>query len=316
MINVPKKKIALLVGKTDTLVDDNYLRFANYFLSQSCDIALVLVDTLCLVQNQVYADAHQVVSRLQPNERFPSTFSQVPLNDFDLCWLLSLGYRGNFLDKIQLLHNLSKPLINSLDAIMYLKSKYFLASKTDLIRYPDTWASTDPEYLYMITKNEGGRWIAKPPAGSLGKDVFILEENDPNIPLILESMTGDQHERYCLLQRYVEEINSGEKRVLLANGKPVAQYMRKAVTGHRTNLMQGAKAEPCGLSVEEERYCEQIGAFLLSKGAYFVGLDLVYPWVIEVNVVNPGGIVTIEQLEGGDLTPQVINSIIEGLQLA
>lgn len=316
MIKKPIKKIALLVGKTDTLVDDNYLRFANYLLSRSCEPSLVLVDTLCMVQNQVYADAHQVVSRLQPNEPFPSAFSQAPLNDFDLCWLLSLGYRGNFLDKIQLLHNLPNPLINSLDAIMYLKSKYFLASKTDLIRYPDSWASTDPDYLYGITKREGGRWIAKPPAGSLGKDVFLLEENDPNIPLILETLTGDQHERYCLLQRYVEEINSGEKRVLLANGKPLAQYMRTAVSDHRTNLMQGAKAEPCGLSPEEERYCEQIGSFLRSKGAYFVGLDLVYPWVIEVNVVNPGGILTIEQLEGGDLTPRVIDSIVEGLQTA
>lgn len=316
------KRIALLIGETDYLVDGNYLRIANYYLDfpnipdsqdQSYEVSLVLVDSLRMVQNRICADAFRVTGKLYADQPFPA-FSHLALDSFDLCWLLSLGIRETFLDKIQLLYNLPCPLINSLDAIMYLKSKYFLASQDDVINYPPTWASTDPDYLYQVVKTEGGRWIAKPPAGSLGRDVFFLEENDPNLAVILENLTGQQHERYCLLQRYVDEIEAGEKRVLLANGKPVGQYLRTAAIDHRTNVMRGARASPCGLSTEERQYCERIGAFLRSKGAYFVGLDLVYPWVIEVNVINPGGITRIDQLEGTDLTAGVVDAVMQGLE--
>lgn len=318
------KRIALIIGKTDRFEDGNYLRFANHLLStrrlsQEMGVWLLLMDSLCLNHNRVSALASQLTEGIVPDQPFPS-FSHQWLDEFDVVWILNLGTRAGFLDKIQLLYNLQSPkpqghstrVINSLDSIMYLKSKYFLASLPELIKYPDTWASSNPEFLYQIIKNKGGSWIIKPPAGSFGREVFKLESSDPNIQLILETLTGSEQDQYCLLQRYVEEISAGEKRVLIANGKPIGQYLRIANEDHRTNLMQGASAGLCDLSTAERLYCEQIGEFLLSKGTFFAGIDLVFPWVIEINVINPGGITTIDQLGGGNLATEVVDSVIDG----
>ncbi len=123
-------------------------------------------------------------------------------------------------------------------------------------------------------------------------------------------MTGPDGDHYCLLQPWVEEISRGEKRVLLAGGKTVGQYRRVATRDHRTNIMQGARTECCELTPEEVTYAERIGEFLRQFGAEFVGMDLAYPWVIEFNVINPGGLLTIEGLTGDDLTPRILDRIV------
>ena len=111
----------------------------------------------------------------------------------------------------------------------------------------------------MKIVQSGGKWIAKPPAGSFGKDVYLLTSQDQNTAVILDSLTGEDKDQYCLLQRYVEEIEQGEKRVLFAGGKVVGQYLRRPTRDHRTNIMQGASAELCELTAEEADYCEKIG---------------------------------------------------------
>jgi glutathione synthase len=52
---------------------------------------------------------------------------------------------------------------------------------------------------------------------------------------------------------------------------------------------------------------------ILSKGAWFAGVDLVYPWLIEVNVINPGGITTIDELTGCDLSAKVVEAVLTAL---
>ncbi|MFT6517250.1 MAG: glutathione synthase, partial [Candidatus Azotimanducaceae bacterium] len=143
-----------------------------------------------------------------------------------------------------------------------------------------------------------------------GRSVFLLRANDPNCQVILETLTGNDNDEYCLLQPYVSEIEQGEKRVLIAGGVPVGQYLRRAAKDHRTNRMQGADIAACDLTAEEQQYCETIGEFLRSQGVEFAGLDLAYPWVIEFNVINPGGLLTIEQLTGAQLCKAIIKQII------
>ena len=63
------------------------------------------------------------------------------------------------------------------------------------------------------------------------------------------------------------------------------------------------------MTEDEMAYCKEIGAFLKSHGAEFVGLDLAYPYVIEFNVINPGGLLTIESINGLDLTASIIDKI-------
>ena len=306
-MNASRQKIALIIAETETIIDGNYLRFSNELRDRGLSVTLCLIDSLSLTQSKVSIKGFRVEKPLRDGDPFPEC-QDFFLEDFPDVWILSLGFRSSFLDKMQLLFSINDKvqLINSLDTIMHLKSKYFLASKPELFRYPETFASSDPDTLYE-TLAKGGQWIAKPPAGSFGREVFFLTHEDPNARVILQTLCGPELDQFTLLQKYVPEIEQGEKRVLLAGGKPVGQYRRIANQDHRTNIMQGAHSEACDLTPDETTYCRKIGTFFKEFGAEFVGLDLAYPWIIECNVINPGGLLTIEELTGQDLTKIILN---------
>jgi glutathione synthase len=302
--------VILLIADTDAIEDTNYLRLGNEMLARGFRLDCCFMDSLAMLDSELVADGFALTEPLKVEAAFPAR-KQLHLGLADVVWTLTLGMRHSFLDKIQLLNCLPPDcrLINSLEALMHFKSKYFLASHPEIFQYPKTYASTSPADLFNIIERAGGRWIAKPPAGSLGRDIFLLTAKDHNTRVILESMTGPESDQYCLIQAYVDEIGAGEKRVLIANGKPVAQYRRHSNSDHRTNVSAGATTELCDLTAEETHYCEQIGAFLAARGALYVGLDLAFPWVIEFNVVNPGGIQTIEAMGGQDPSTKIIDEI-------
>ncbi|MCB1644314.1 MAG: hypothetical protein KDI36_02630 [Pseudomonadales bacterium] len=303
--------ILFLIADTPELEDGNALRFSNYLLAAGHQVSIGLTDSLFMQDSRVMVRSFMVQERLLAGQSLPKLSATDP-GACDVLWVLSLGQRESFLDKIQILYNLNSQvrIINSLEGLMYFKSKYFLASNPDVFQHPRTWASPDPEYLFQIMQSLGGKWIAKPPAGSLGRDVFLIDAADSNARAILQNLTGWDQDRYCLLQEWVPEITQGEKRVLLAGGQPVGQYLRTAVQDHRTNVMQGASVSACELTTEEMALCRRLGAFLRQHGVEYCGIDLAWPWVIEFNVINPGGLTTLAGLTGTDLTDKILTQIL------
>lgn len=309
-------RTALLIQETPTLEDGNYLRFAHELVKSGHTVDILFIDSLRLLAGQVTANAFSWRPDLKPGSSFPvSTALKI---DHELVWILGLGDRGNFLDKYQLLYSLpeSCKIINSLDAIMHLKSKYYLASQGDQFPSPETYASNSAEELINIVQGNEGKWIVKPPAGSLGRDVYLTHASDSQLGDIIQNLCGVDNSRYTMLQRYIPEIEQGEKRVLLAGGRVIGQYLRLPLLDHRTNITAGAKTEPCSLTDAEHAYCNGLAHQILLKGAWFAGVDLVYPWLIEVNVINPGGITTIEELTGCDLSAQVVEAVMASLNQA
>ncbi len=304
------KRIALLIKQTAVVEDDNYRRFLPCLQNQGFVVDILFVDSLRLHRNRIEAHGFTAHEPLIPGNNWPAC--ETRLIDHSLVWLLGLGDRHTFLDKLQLLYVISRQstLINSPDAITHLKSKYLLATQ-DQFQVPETYADTNPENLINIIESRGGDWIVKPPAGSLGQDVYKISAGqvDPKIIKAVCARSG-----YAMLQRYLPEIEQGEKRVLLAGGRIISQYRRCAEPGLLTNLSQGGVAEACTLSDDETELCNLLAENLLSQGAWFSGVDLAYPWLIEVNVINPGGIVTIDGLTGRDWAPEVVQSVLSVLE--
>ncbi|MBN1933030.1 MAG: hypothetical protein JW934_00110 [Anaerolineae bacterium] len=308
------KRVCFLINDVETINPTNCLVLANALLARGDRVYLGTIDALVLHAGGVLAQVWCVDMPLDPGETFQGTDSELlDLAGVDAVWVLGFGRRESFLDKIQLLWTLSHHtcVINSVDALMHLHSKYHLGSLADdVFKYPETWASSDFDLLWRVFREQGGTWVAKPPARSLGRDVFLLRQDDVNARVILQNMTGNGGGEFCIMQRYIPEIVSGEKRVLIAGGQVVGQYKRVAQDDHRTNLHQGAVPSVCGLDAQESELCDQLGQYLTKVGAYFAGVDLVYPYVLEVNVLSPGGILTILELTGRDLASEVIERVI------
>ena len=278
------KRIAFLAAPGDS-ANDNRERLPDAFEAAGWHATLLFHESLELTADGVAARDGE--GRM------------VPLLSFDLVWILGFGGREGFLDRMQILKTLDQSrFVNTADAIVYLHGKFDLAEFG-----PETHASADVETLVTIVAR-GGRWVAKPTAGSFGRDVFLLAAGDIHCRAVFEHLTGRGAGRYCLLQRYVEEAERNEKRVVVAGGDIIGAY---AKTGG--NLATGAVARRTELDAGETALVLRVIAHLGSRGARFAGIDLAAPYVLEANVANPGGLSTLEQLTGVDPTPAVVDAL-------
>lgn len=135
---------------------------------------------------------------------------------------------------------------------------------------------------------EHGDIILKPLEGMGGASVFRVTEQDPNISVIMEVLTGHRS-RYVMAQRYIPEIRQGDKRILMVDGEPLPWVLaRVPAPGElRGNLAAGAAGEGREISEREHWIAEQVGPALKEKGILFAGLDVIGDYLTEINVTSP-----------------------------
>jgi glutathione synthase len=135
---------------------------------------------------------------------------------------------------------------------------------------------------------EQGEIILKPLDGMGGTSIFHLRQNDPNISVILETMT-DYQRRYVMAQRYLPAIKDGDKRILMVNGEAVPYCLARipAQGETRGNLAAGGRAEGRPLTERDWWIANQVGPTLREKGLVFVGLDVIGDTLTEINVTSP-----------------------------
>lgn len=152
---------------------------------------------------------------------------------------------------------------------------------------PPTLVSSDMGQLRSFME-EHGDIIIKPLEGMGGMSIFRLKEGDPNISVALETLTN-QGQQYIMAQRFIPEITTGDKRILMVNGKPMPYALARipAKGETRGNLAAGGHGEGVPLSDRDRWIAEQVGPTLVKKGLIFVGLDVIGDYLTEINVTSP-----------------------------
>lgn len=137
--------------------------------------------------------------------------------------------------------------------------------------------------------------VCKPLDGMGGASVFRLKAGDVNANAIFDLLT-DNEKRYILAQKFIPEIQYGDKRILMINGDPVPYALARVPQGRdwRGNLAMGAKGRVQPLTEKDQWIASQIGPALRERGLYFVGIDVIGDYLTEINVTSPTGIREIE----------------------
>jgi glutathione synthase len=280
--------ICFLVSVRGEAHNDNAERLPAAFAAEGWQVTVHDHNELCLTEHTLRAGSSY-------------------LDDVDLVWPLGLGERSSFLDRAQLLLGV-KParMVTSAHALLCYHAKLDLVLGPLSAHHPETHAGRDAQWLAELVE-AGGEWIAKPTAASYGRSVFRVSKDDPNLRVIFDELTGNGT-RYCLLQRYLPEIEDGETRVLFANGRLIGSYRRLPFIDHRVNINGSGRAVAHDLSGEERVLATRAAEHLLGLGARFVAVDLVYPYILECNIANPGGLGTLEALGGEDLSYRVVGA--------
>ncbi|MCK5727600.1 MAG: glutathione synthase [Methylococcales bacterium] len=156
--------------------------------------------------------------------------------------------------------------------------------------------------------------ILKPLDGMGGASIFHLKMGDPNLAVILETMTA--HENcYVMAQKYLPEIKAGDKRILLINGEPVPYALARipAIGETRGNLAAGGRAKAQPLSPRDLWITQQVGETLKQKGLVFVGLDVIGDFVTEINVTSPTCVQELDRAYDLDIAGQLMDHIEQTL---
>ena len=130
--------------------------------------------------------------------------------------------------------------------------------------------------------------VIKPLDGMGGASIFRLKSHDPNLNVILETIT-DHFAEKVMIQEYIPEISEGDKRILVINGEPVgAAIARIPAEGElRGNLAAGASAVARSLTERDMWICREVAPSLVEKGLLLVGLDIIGDYLTEINVTSP-----------------------------
>lgn len=185
--------------------------------------------------------------------------------------------------------------------------------KLALARYPELAAVTRVDANMVRLRAfvaEHQDTIIKPLDGMGGASIFRLKADDPNLGVVLETLT-DHGRRLAMIQQYLPAIRDGDKRILLINGQawPYALARIPAAGETRGNLAAGGRGVGQPLSPQDQAIAQRVGAELLAQGLYFVGLDVIGDKLTEINVTSPTCVRELDRQFGSNIAATLFDAL-------
>ena len=185
--------------------------------------------------------------------------------------------------------------------------------KLTIARFPQFTAPT------MVTRHAHllheflaahGDIILKPLDGMGGTSVFRVSAKDPNLNVIIETVTH-YGRRTIMAQRYIPAIAEGDKRVLLIAGKPVPYVLARIPKAGETrgNLAAGGTGVARELTPRDREIAETLGPLLHAQGLLLVGLDVIGDYLTEVNVTSPTCFQEITEQSGFNVAGMMLDAL-------
>lgn len=179
---------------------------------------------------------------------------------------------------------------------------------------PPTCVSRDAMVLKAFIAEQGD-CVGKILDAMGGRSIFRLGAKDPNLNVILETLTDDGR-RLALVQRFLPEIVDGDKRVLVIDGEAAPWLLARLPQGDefRGNLARGGRGEVRPLTDTERGIVAVLGPWLKARGLMFVGLDVIGDRLTEINVTSPTCVREIAAATGYDAAEVLFQALERRLQ--
>ena len=151
--------------------------------------------------------------------------------------------------------------------------------------------------------------IIKPLYGNGGAAVFRIKPEDSNLSSLVEMFQTVFREPF-MVQEYRKEVTAGDKRIILVDGEIAGAINRVPQEGEtRSNLHVGGTAAKVELTKRDHEICERLKPELKKRGLLFTGIDVIGPYLTEINVTSPTGIRQVKAFGGNDIAAMIWNAI-------
>ena len=236
-------------------------------------------------------------------------FKKNNLNDFSIGKLQSTNldkfdyifvrqdppYNMEYISSMHLLEQISHKvrIINNPQGIRNAPEKISMLKYKNIIPPTIITRSKNEVNLFL---NKHGTSVIKPLYGNGGEGVFLLSKKDKNFNQIVENFILNKQEPF-ILQKFISQVKDGDKRIILIDGEPVAAIKRMPKRNEiRSNIHVGGNCEKTKLTKQDEIICNEIKNYLKTEGLFFVGIDVIGKYLIEINVTSPTCIQEIKRL--------------------
>jgi glutathione synthase len=269
-------------------------------------------DDLTWTGERLYAQARPVTVQRVAGDHF--TFGEsVRLDlgrDIDVVWMrqdppfdLSYTTATHLLERIEG----ETLVVNNPAAVRNAPEKLFVL---DYARFmPPTMITRSlAETRAFLT--EHGEIVVKPLYGNGGVAVFHIGADGKNLASLVE-MFGERWVEPFMVQAFIRDVASGDKRIVLVDGEVAGAVNRIPGSGEiRSNLAVGGTAAKTELTPQEREICAALGPELKARGLLFVGIDVIGgKWLTEINVTSPTGIVAIDRFDGTDTGGRIWDAV-------
>jgi len=202
-------------------------------------------------------------------------------------------------------------IVNRCQSLRDCNEKVFATQFPDCC--PPVLVSADSNRLKAFHA-EHGDVIFKPLDGMGGSAIFRVKPDDPNLNVILETLTG-YNKTTIMAQRYIPEIVNGDKRILIIDGEPVPYCLARVPLAGETrgNLAAGGSGVAQELTERDHWIVAQVAPALKQLGLLFVGLDVIGDYLTEINVTSPTCIREIDSACKTDIGGQLMDCIMARL---
>jgi glutathione synthase len=266
------------------------------------DIFYYTPQDLSLRDDRLLARGATLAVRDEPGNHFDlSNQRVVDLADLDVVLLrqdppFDMGYitTTHLLERIH-----PKTLVvNNPAHVRNAPEKIFVLDFADLM--PPTLVTRNLEDVKAF-RDEFKDIIVKPLYGNGGAAVFRLQPGDNNLASLVELFQQGWREPF-MVQQYRPEVREGDKRIILIDGEVAGIINRvPAPDEARSNMHVGGRAEPVELTDRDREICARLGPELKRRGLIFTGIDVIGPYLTEINVTSPTGIRQVKDFGGNDI---------------
>ncbi len=168
---------------------------------------------------------------------------------------------------------------------------------------PETLISRDENEIRAFAKTYG-EIVIKPLYGFGGHGVFKINAAQENLSSLLETLLPTTVEP-LIAQRFLPDVQTTEKRIILINGNVEAAFQRAPAEGEiRSNMRVGGTPIVTTLTKREQAIAERVGDYCHSHGLLLVGLDVIGEYLNEINITSPTGLMAAKKLYG--LSPEKV----------
>ena len=195
-------------------------------------------------------------------------------------------FNMDYINSTHFLNNLkSTRIINDPTAVRNVSEKFF---STRFLKYmPETIITKNIKQIISFKKKHK-KIVIKPIHGYAGKNILFFE-NKVKVDYLKKYIKKFDH---VMVQRYLEKVKDGDKRVFIINGKVKGAIRRLPKKGSiLSNISQGGVAIKTKLNLRELKISKLVAKNLKKENIFFAGIDLVGGYLIgDINVTSPTGL--------------------------